>query len=230
MGLRIKHLFRKIHNLLVLEQQIHVFQRLCEEEALRTILLRRFIVHIPQVGVSIVRAAVRIDSLPHLPAPLAIDRVARDLVQVVHRLQRLGPQNVVRRARVHRGLVPVEEHSLRRDARLRAPVHQVAAVRQSLRVLQIALRSRGTHVVQHAQRQHAAHEAGQMAHLRLERAARALLAAVEKPAGAAPEEPLGESVDGLVVHLLERLGVMEREEQRTLSFLPLWIHILRRYS
>ena len=211
MGLRIEHLFRKIHNLLVLEQQIHVFQRLRKEETLRTVLLRRLIVHIPQVRVSIVRTAVRIDSLPHLPAPLAIDRIARDLVQLVHRLQSRGTTNVVRRARVHRRLVPREEHSLRRDARLRAPVHQIAAIRQRLRVLQIALRGRRTHVVQHAQRQHAAYEAGQMAHLRLEGAAAVLLAAEEKAAGTASEEPLGEPVHGLVVHLLERLQDNKKE-------------------
>ena len=160
------------------------------------------------------RAAERIDSLPHLPAPLAIDRISRDLIQVVHRLQRLGTQNIVRGPRVHRRFLLREEHSLRRNPRLRAPVHQIATVRQSLRVLQIALGGRWIHVVHHAQRQHPAHEARQMAHLRLETPVRALLAAEEQSAGAASDETLREAVHRLVVHGLKRLG-LRRERTKT---------------
>ena len=233
--LRVEDLMGQIHDLLVLQQQVQVLQRLRKQKALRGVLHHPPLRRVLQVPEPVPRPPLSLHRLPRLPPPLSahhrpflglpIKRGAGDLVQVEQRLDRLGTEDVIpareRRAR------PVLRYQvqLARHARGAVEVEPHARVRQRLGRRQITLALRGVHVVQHAQRQHAAHETLQQSHLvRVLRRAE-----MHQTLLTGAHQILHHPVHRPVVHALQSLP-SPHPLTPTLSFFPPAIHAFSRYS
>ena len=194
----------------VLEQQVEVLERLGQEEALHLVLWPH-IVHIGHVVHG--RVAARVDArillerLEYAPAVLLVLLLLGDLVQVVERLDRLGPQQVVSIGVTHihvdRGRrKAIELHNLRTEAGRHQLVHLVAGLGELLgqlhELVDLGARKRPIALQVHgAECQVARQEAHQVVHLGTERVGDELAHECEVVGSGVADEALADALDGV---------------------------------
>jgi hypothetical protein len=96
MRLSIQHPIIQTHNLLVLEQQIKVLERLGQPEALHRVLERGLgLGHVVDGAIAVLGARVPVHGLEHAPARGAPVRRARQPVHVPHGFDGFGAERVL---------------------------------------------------------------------------------------------------------------------------------------
>ena len=170
MTLRIEDMsLQNVHLRVWIMKKIKVFDRLCEEEGLHSIIrLQICLSYILEVAVGDLCLAIAFDALENLPSPLAVDGVAGYLVQNKERLHSLRPKDVVRSTCRYLEVIASKVYILWRNSSFHASVHLIAGIGDGLGGGHVTLGSRRVEslwIRNCAKSQQSTHEANQMIHL-----------------------------------------------------------------